>query len=126
MAKTSDKTPSDKPKKPAVKKAAAKKAVAKKAAAKKTAAKPAKPSKKTVAKKAPARKKTATKKKAGSKAALPQQRIISAAERQQMIAEAAYLRSESQAFLGDPHQDWLLAEAEIDGLLAKAGALVRD
>ena len=37
-----------------------------------------------------------------------------------MIAEAAYLRGEAQGFLSDEHEDWLLAEAEIDTVLKKA------
>jgi hypothetical protein len=38
-----------------------------------------------------------------------------------MIAEAAYYRAEHRDFVGgDPHQDWLAAEADIDARLAKA------
>jgi hypothetical protein len=38
----------------------------------------------------------------------------------QMIEEAAYLRAEKRGFSGgDPVADWLMAEAEIDELLAK-------
>lgn len=40
---------------------------------------------------------------------------IDAAERQRLIAEAAYLMAESRGFdHGDPAQDWLNAEAEIN------------
>ena len=94
------------------KKAAAKKSVAKKAVAKKTVAK-----KKVAVARAPARK-------AASGKAPP--RRISADERQRLIAEAAYLRGEAQGFLSDERQDWLLAEAEVDARLAKAGVKVRD
>jgi hypothetical protein len=88
------------------KKTAAKKKVVKKAAAKKTAAK-----------KAPAVRKKAVAKKATAK-------TISAARRHEMIAQAAYLLSESQGFLGSPDIDWLQAEAEVDAKLAKAGIKV--
>ena len=40
---------------------------------------------------------------------------ISAAQRERMIAEAAYYRAEQRRFEGgDPLQDWLEAQAEID------------
>ena len=40
-------------------------------------------------------------------------------QRQRMIAEAAYYRSQQRGFQrGDPQQDWLAAEAEIDQMLA--------
>jgi predicted nucleic acid-binding Zn-ribbon protein len=43
---------------------------------------------------------------------------IAAEQRQQMIAEAAYLRAEGRGFTdGDPFLDWLDAEREIDALL---------
>lgn len=38
-------------------------------------------------------------------------------ERHAMIAEAAYYRAEQRGFTGDPHIDWLEAEAEIDKML---------
>lgn len=39
-------------------------------------------------------------------------------ERYNMIAEAAYYRAESRGFVGgDPAQDWVEAEAEIDAAL---------
>ncbi|MDD5329312.1 MAG: DUF2934 domain-containing protein [Sulfuricella sp.] len=34
-----------------------------------------------------------------------------------MVAEAAYFRAERQGFLGDPVQDWIEAEAEIEAFL---------
>lgn len=44
---------------------------------------------------------------------------ISAAERRSMIEQAAYFRAEKRGFApGDALQDWLAAEAEIDGQLA--------
>lgn len=68
------------------------------------------------AKKAPAKKKsTGTAKTSRSKT-----QTITADERRQMIAEAAYLRSEVQRFCSDEQADWLQAEAEVDKLLAKA------
>lgn len=40
---------------------------------------------------------------------------VSAKERYQMIAEAAYFRAEQRGFIGGSHEeDWLAAEAEID------------
>ena len=40
--------------------------------------------------------------------------------RHQMIAEAAYLRAEMRGFGdGDPLDDWLAAEREVDSLLAE-------
>jgi len=45
---------------------------------------------------------------------------VSPEQRQQMIAEAAYLRAEQRGFsLGDPLDDWLAAEQEIDTLLSE-------
>ena len=39
-------------------------------------------------------------------------------ERGQMIAEAAYFKAERRGFVGgDPLQDWLEAEADIDRIL---------
>ncbi len=45
---------------------------------------------------------------------------VTAEERQRMIAEAAYLRAERRGFVGgDPAEDWLSAEAEIDQILSR-------
>jgi hypothetical protein len=45
---------------------------------------------------------------------------ISPEHRQEMIAEAAYLRAEQRGFTsGDPMEDWLAAEREVDLLLAR-------
>jgi|GEM_PF-2294460 len=80
-------------KKAAAKKAAVKKTVAKKASTKKAVAK------KAVAKKAPAKKAAASK-------------TLSEVERQQRIAEVAYLIAERRGFVGgSPQEDWLAAEA---------------
>jgi hypothetical protein len=47
---------------------------------------------------------------------------VSAEERYNMIAEAAYYRAEQRGFQdGDTVADWLAAETEIDGKLAKSG-----
>ena len=46
--------------------------------------------------------------------------VVSAEERHRMICEAAYLRAERRGFVGgDPHQDWLEAEGEIDALITR-------
>jgi hypothetical protein len=48
---------------------------------------------------------------------------VSAQERRRMIAEAAYYRALQRNFQGgDPVQDWLMAEHEIDQRLAQAPA----
>jgi len=48
----------------------------------------------------------------------PARRIVSAAERARMIAEAAYYRAQRRGFSnGDPVRDWAEAEAEIDAML---------
>ena len=40
---------------------------------------------------------------------------LSAEERRRLIAEAAYLRAEQRGFIGgDPVQDWMEAEADLD------------
>ncbi len=45
---------------------------------------------------------------------------ISPGQRQEMVAEAAYLRAEQRGFgPGDPMEDWLAAEREVDLLLAQ-------
>ncbi|MBU2478894.1 MAG: DUF2934 domain-containing protein, partial [Gammaproteobacteria bacterium] len=46
--------------------------------------------------------------------------------RQQMIAEAAYLRAEQRNFSpGDPLDDWLVAEREVDLLLIERAPQVQ-
>jgi Protein of unknown function (DUF2934) len=75
---------------------------------------------------------TVSKRRAPTRAASPQNSSRAAAApniavspevRRQMIAEAAYLRSEQRGFApGFETEDWLLAEAEVDALLfAKPG-----
>jgi len=116
MAKTTKKT--------MTKAAAPAASTAQKPAAKKAAVK-----KKAVAKKVAVKKKAATAKKASVKkvpAKRAPARRISGADRRQMIAEAAYLRGESQGFLSDEREDWLLAEVEVDALLVKAKVDVID
>jgi len=69
----------------------------------KTAAKPA------VRKAAP--KKTST----SASKAMQKATTMSAEERRRLIAEAAYLRAEQRGFIGgDPVQDWMEAEADLD------------
>lgn len=49
---------------------------------------------------------------------------ISQEERQRLIREAAYLRAEQRQFVGgDPEEDWLAAEADIDEMLAEKAGL---
>ncbi|WJW76109.1 DUF2934 domain-containing protein [Thiohalobacter sp. IOR34] len=47
---------------------------------------------------------------------------ITPEQRYQMIAEVAYLRAERQGFAGDPVEDWLAAEKEVDAGLAGRAA----
>ena len=48
-------------------------------------------------------------------------RTVSADQRNAMIAESAYLRAEARGFQGgDPVQDWLEGEREVDALLSRA------
>ncbi len=55
----------------------------------------------------------------------PRSTRVSAERRHQMIAEAAYLRAERRGFvIGDPLEDWLAAEQEIDTLLSENTAPV--
>lgn len=50
---------------------------------------------------------------------------IDPAIRHQMIAEAAYLRAETRGFsAGDPIDDWLAAEQEVDSLLTERATQV--
>jgi histone H1/5 len=121
MAKADEKDTKE-PKAAAAGKAVSKKPVAKKAAAKKTVKKAAakqKTAKKKVVKKAVA------KKAASRKTATGGDNTVTAQRRHELIAQAAYLRSESQGFLGDAAADWLAAEAEVDDRLTKAGIKVR-
>ena len=48
-------------------------------------------------------------------------RSVSADQRHAMIAESAYRRAEARGFQGgDPMQDWLEGEKEVDALLSRA------
>lgn len=44
---------------------------------------------------------------------------ISSEERHRMIAKAAYGRAERSGFRSDPIENWLVAEREVDALLAR-------
>ena len=123
---------------PVKRKAASRKAAARKAGTESPGAKKTGPEKKAAAKK-PVAGKTAAKKpvagKTTAKTAAPRKKVttgtglhrqISSAERRHMIAEAAYLRAESQGFLSDEREDWLLAEAEVDNQLIRADVRVND
>ncbi len=57
---------------------------------------------------------------AGRAATIMQTTVVSPEERQRMIAEAAYYRALARGFAGgDPLEDWLAAEAEVDRALAR-------
>lgn len=52
--------------------------------------------------------------------AAPRINEVDPGRRQEMIAEAAYLRAERRGFnAGNPTEDWLAAEREVDMLLAE-------
>lgn len=88
-----------------VKQAAASAAKKKKKTARKTASKAA-TKKRAATKKAPARRAAVTRAKAVT---------ISAEERHRLIAETAFLKAERRGFKGgDPVEDWLEAEKEVD------------
>ena len=72
---------------------------------------------KAAAKTAAGRKKS-TPRRASRKAGRKQQ--VSAEERYRMIKEAAYFLAEKEGFNGDPWKCWLVAEAEVDALLASS------
>lgn len=108
----------DKP--PAAKKTAGGKATTKKSTAKKEGTTLRKTTKKATAKKAAIKKASARSDATAGNPKVPSRRIVTAADRLQMIAEAAYLRGESQGFLSDEREDWLLAEAEVDARLRKS------
>ena len=131
MAKTTNKetgtgVTTEVTKKKVAKKKVAKKKVVKKAAAEKSAAKKV-AAKKTAPTEAPVTKKTGTKKKAATRASAAKRAPagqITIGERHRLIAEAAFLRSESQGFRGNACDDWLHAEAEIDARLSRDGIKV--
>lgn len=102
-SKTTSRTAAGVPKKPLTKKASTATPAAKPTAKLKT------PAKKISAPKASKRLPAATKK------------DITAEERYQMIAAAAYLRAEQRGFQGgNALEDWVAAEAEIDGMLNRS------
>lgn len=100
-------------KKTARKKATGGKAGTTAAKAKKTAKTVKSTTKKTTKKAAAATKKTA--KTAGGRRTSRSGPGVSIEQRQQMVAEAAYLRAERHGFEGDPTEHWLAAESEIKG-----------
>lgn len=117
MANRTESTPrtgTGKAKKTAPKKPATK-AASKPKDEKRPATKKAAPAKSAL----PASKKAAS----GSAATQPERtdqaaRPITSEERHRLIAQAAYLRAEKRGFQnGDPEQDWLEAEKEIDAAL---------
>ncbi len=83
------------------------------------------PAKKTAPKKSAPKKAAAPKKKAPPKsvakepAGAGRPAAVNVEERSRMIAEAAYLRAEKRGFAGDPVEDWLLAEEEVDRRLGQ-------
>jgi len=61
--------------------------------------------------------KKATAAKATAKNAMSEQepeQNVAAEERHRLIAETAYVIAERRGFQGDPIENWLLAEAEVD------------
>jgi len=63
---------------------------------------------------------TKAKKPAAPKLEATPGKSVTPEERWRMVAEAAYLRAESRGFSGgNPTDDWLAAEAEIDKILSK-------
>lgn len=100
----------------ASKKPAAAKA-AKKAPKKAAASTAAKPKKAITAPASPTPRKAPIRR---TRAQVDTESPVTAEERQKMIAVAAYLRAESRGFVGgDPNDDWLTAEAEIDQILSR-------
>ena len=131
MAKTTKKTPGragETGPESVKRKTASRKVAAKNNSSKSQGAKKVAISKKAAVSKSVARKtgvkKAAPRKKVASGAVVHRQ--ISSAERRRMIAEVAYLRSESRGFLTDEREDWLVAEAEIDSVLISDGVVVSD
>ena len=132
--KKTDKASAGSKKKPASKKTTAKQAAApgklakpaasKSAVGNKTATQKTAP-KKAAAKKAVAKQASTGKKGAASARSKPASASITWAERYDLIKEAAYLLSERKGFRGDPCQDWLEAEREVDGQLQAAGTSVK-
>jgi len=100
----------------AAKKPAAVKKAPKKAAAS-TSAKPAGTKKEATGPATPSPRKTSIRK---PRTQEDTKSPVTAEERQGMIAVAAYLKAESRGFVGgNPADDWLAAEAEIDQILSR-------
>ena len=79
--------------------------------------------KRKVAKRPPASMDTRSKTKRPAKAKAVARPEITAEARRQMIEKEAYFRAEKRGFTsGDPVNDWLIAEEEIDQLLAARAA----
>ena len=69
---------------------------------------------------ASAPRKTISKKTPTPRQQVDTQSTVTPDERRRMIAEAAYLRAEGRGFAGgDPNDDWLAAEWEIDQILSR-------
>lgn len=79
----------------------------------------------TTADKKTTKKKVATTAKSSGKAANPTSAVtmkISPADRHKMVEVAAYRRAQQRGFVGgDPHDDWLAAEGDVDAMLAAIG-----
>ena len=76
------------------------------------------PKKTTAAKASP--KKTSSKKSTTRKTSAKNAAVISIEQRHAMIEQKAYLFAEKRGFVGgDPTQDWLAAESEIDASITK-------
>lgn len=74
---------------------------------------------KTAGAKAAVKKPAAAKKPAAKRAKADVAKgAVTPEQRYRMIAEAAYYRAERQGFMGDPVQDWIEAEAEINAHLS--------
>lgn len=94
-----------------------------KKANKKVAKKAGKKVAKKAAKKVPKKAARKVAKKVPKKEARKKVIDVSAEQRREMIAKAAYYRANRRHFQGgDPVADWLYSEKEIDALLSKTGA----
>lgn len=72
------------------------------------------------ARKAPTTRKTPVRKKTGTQSSIKVQANLSPAERDRMVAEAAYYLSEKQGFQpGYEMENWLTAEQQIDSEISQ-------
>ena len=62
--------------------------------------------------------------KVSAKTTAAKAQTISSGQRRELIAEAAYLRAEAHGFATDAHNDWVIAEQEIDERLQSEGIVV--